>query len=249
MYNGSSALLRAGVPGLGQQAVLQPPEETVKLWTKAIETPDTLTDDDRTKILNRWPNDESDDLCKSRCGLTLAGLLEKAIQTPSALSLDECNIIRFGVRKTAGEWYSSSNVLDWPADLRTKRRKAFELAENDRDRRARENADAAGNRIRDEIHKAHQRLSHDDRTNIRWSNKISWTKELWELHEPDWGFVLLRTSFDDDEAWEVFKTQFTDAAMTALWLVKDSERVRAKWRIEWIEDRTLSGANLAQLCW
>lgn len=163
------------------------------------------------------------------------------------MSLDECQIIRFGVRVTTEECNKPYNVLKWRAELRMNRRRALEGVETDRDRRARENANVTENCLYELIQRSHRRLSGDGRTKIRWTNRIPWVPELWRSGKQNWGFVLFRTNVDDLEASQAFKTQLIDATVT--WLVKDSERVQGKRHVERIEDRTPSNASLTQLCW
>jgi hypothetical protein len=91
-----------------------------------------------------------------------------------------------------------------------------------------------------------------DVMNIRNANKLPWVEGILErvkdAGKVEWGFVAFRTDFGDEKAWKRFAEQIEDAVNTAVWLAKMPERLQGRWKIMWVEEESLKGANVEKLC-
>lgn len=231
-----------------EQASVQPEQSLIDLWDKAIESSEQLSAEERLRILERWPPDELDQQCWQRCGLAFDDLMRKAVESSTQLTGDEAYIILTGVHQhysTAADKFLGR--FQWPEELRRKRQTAMQLAELDRDRLARENAETARLRATTEKEAALARLSDEDKRNIRDCNKIPWVTEINVQPYPSWGFVMFRTDFSDDAEWAEFRKQVEDCVNTALCQVQDGDRIRQHWKIHYVEDKSLENATLSEL--
>jgi hypothetical protein len=238
-----------------EDSILQPPAEIITFWTRLVENPETLTDEDRLKALSRYPLHETNALCEEKCGLTLDALIDKAIDSPEALSQQECQILRSGYsfRDTKGRWDAPSNIIRWPRDLKLLRLGAMANALTPRDRVAESRAVKRVEAINEAVFQARGKLDASvDVMNIRNANKLPWVEGILErvkdAGKVEWGFVAFRTDFGDEKAWKRFTEQIEDAVNTAVWLAKMPERLQGKWKIVWVEEESLKGANVEKLC-
>lgn len=234
---------------IARKPVKLPHEDNVHMWEKAAADPKSITEEDRLRILERFPLDDFNEKCHAICGRTLEELLEKAVNDPSNLTQAEAQILIYGVEKrTLEDDNANQDFLRWPSDLRQLKRDAIAAAETPRDGLALQNARAAQRRLLDEKSEAREILSEDDRKNVVWCNRSDWVRRL-ERDQPDqeWGFVLYRTWFGDDQAWGNFQQELERLTNVALKLVKGSEGIRKRWKIHYIEEKKLEGASLETL--
>lgn len=225
-----------------------PPQESIQLWEKAKADQTSLTDDERLQILDRWPLDDFNKKCQGICGKTLEELLEKAVNSPKDLTKAESDVIIHGVEKRTLDHDPAMDRLRWPSDLRDLYRTARAAAETDRDRTAIKNAREAGDKSREQKSEARELLSDDDRKNIIWCNRSKWASRLNEERPGEqWGFALYRTFFEDDEAWTKFQERLESLTDTAFAFVTDSEEIRTRRKIHYIEDKELEDASIEKL--
>lgn len=227
-----------------------PPNDLIELWDRALENAGLLSNDERLRILEIWPLDEYDRDCAAKCGQDLEALTNKAVERPDSLNGIEADIIAYGVKfSTYGIGQDpNSQRMRWPEELQDKREDAQHAVRSERERIAFNNAEKAQDRSYKEQREARQRLTPDDRHNIIWCNKADWVQKLDRKPDLKWGFACYRTNFDDDKSWSTFKQQFREATNTALLNVRDSDFIRQRWDIQWIEDRKIENAPLLRLC-
>lgn len=233
---------------LARRPVKLPAFELVELWEKAKADPTSLTEEERLRILERWPLDDFNAKCQAICGMALEELLDKAANSPEDLTREEARMLIYGVEKRSLGDDPNLERLRWPSDLRDLQRKAIAAAETEQDRTALKNAREAQRKGIDRKHEARNILNEDDRKNVVWCNRSSWAKKL-DQEQPDqeWGFVLYRTCFEDDQSWRKFQQELANLTNVALTLVKDSEGIRKRWKIHYIEERGLEGTSLETL--
>ncbi|KAF2145301.1 uncharacterized protein K452DRAFT_306203 [Aplosporella prunicola CBS 121167] len=100
MFQPVGELKMWGIP-LSQLPEPPPPErpsqEILSLHVKAVKHPESLTDGDRRRILDRLPAGEEDQVCRNICGLSWEELVQKAISQPDDLTDDEARLVAHGV--------------------------------------------------------------------------------------------------------------------------------------------------------
>lgn len=67
---------------------------------------------------------------------------------------------------------------------------------------------------------------------LLWVRRLEFALAGREENAQVWGFVCIRTAFDDDTIWEVFKEKFSYAANVALPYVYGTEEIKPKRRIQ-----------------
>lgn len=233
-----------------EKPIQLPHNDLVELWDKALEDPSLLTNDERLRILETWPLDEYNRGCLVKCGQDVEALTNKAVEHPEDLNGIEANIISYGLKFVTHpkDQNGTTQRRGWPKELQDKREDAQDAVRSERERVALSNAEDAQDRAYKEEREARQRLTVDDRHNIIWCNKAKWVQKLDEDFDRKWGFACYRTNFDDDEAWTIFKRQFREVSNIALLNAQDSDFIRQRWQIQWIEDRELNNAPLERLC-
>lgn len=243
--------LQAYLRQQGAQGPVQlPSDDLVELWNRALDDPHLLTNDERLRILEIWPSDEYNRKCRAKCGQDLEALTTKAVEHPTDLNGIEANIIAYGVEfgtHSKGQ-APQSHRMRWPKELRTKRRDARHAVRSELERTALKNAEQAQDRAYGEEREARARLTIEDRHNIIWCNRAKWVQKLDQDFDQKWGFACYRTDFHDDQAWITFKEQFSEATIVALLNAQDSNFVRQRWDVQWIEDRKLENGSLERLC-
>ncbi|CAG8888614.1 unnamed protein product [Penicillium egyptiacum] len=236
----------------------QPPQENIDKWEKAANENDSsiLTNEDCLEMLRRWPLDQANYYCNFYVGCTIDELVQKAAKTDGPDNLTEAEAIiilntPFGGCVPEDQKYMG-NYDRWSDNTKTKFENALNLilAEMDTEKRARANADIAFERVKDTRRPELKNFSRDELLNIVNCNKIAWVKALQKHLEeqPAWGFVCIRTSFGEDSSWEKFKEFFVHATQSALAFPRNSPSIRPRWRIQWVEDRSMENASAIDLC-
>jgi hypothetical protein len=67
-------------------------EVTRTLYNRAIANPSSLTDAERRSITRPPPQQEEDDLCRNRCGLSFSELVSKAARNRESLTYQEVTV-------------------------------------------------------------------------------------------------------------------------------------------------------------
>jgi len=242
------------IPDQPETPVVLPSRDVVSLWERAIADTTSLSEEERLRVLGRWPVQGLDAHCHERSGAGLDALITKAAEHCEELTGDEARLITRGLGSQPGTAEDPMESLGWPAVLRQKRRDAREEVETARERQARLNAERSSRTSRDNTANARSRLSEDDRRNISFSNRkpgMPWVHQLdgeAETTDTPWGLVLYRTDFASEAEWSHFKDQLIGCTKTALTQVRCSYRRRQLWRIRFVEERSLEAASLEQLC-
>lgn len=233
----------------------QPPQENVVKWERAVNEndPSILTTEDRLRMLRRWPLDKANYYCTYYVGSTIDELIQKAAGTDDLTEAEAIIILNtpFG-DCTPEDQREMTNQNRWSANAKKKFHDALNLilAEMEAEKRARANAEIAFERIKATRKAELKNFSQDDLRNITGCNKIPWVKALVKHLEqqPAWGFVCVRTAFGDDPAWEKFKEFFVHATESALVFPRNFPGIRARWKIQWIEDSSVQDASVIDLC-
>ncbi|KAJ4135109.1 hypothetical protein NW768_004726 [Fusarium equiseti] len=115
MYQSSQDSLRAVMQSMVPP---RPPPLTLDdsaraLYERAIADPSMLSDEERSKILQRLPREEEDSLCYDICGSTMSELVTKALQDPASLTYTEADLVITGVPRNR-----DSNMLQQSRRLR-----------------------------------------------------------------------------------------------------------------------------------
>jgi hypothetical protein len=185
--------------------------------------------------------------------LTIDELVQKAAVSDDLTEAEAIIILNtpFG-DSTPEDQKEMTNQLRWSQNTKKKFQDALNLilTEMDAERRARENAEIAFERIKAVRRLELKNFSKDDLRNITGCNKIPWIKEL-ERHlerQPAWGFVCIRTSFGDELAWLKFREFFVHATESALVFPRNFPAIRPRWKIQWIDDSSMEDASVTDLC-
>lgn len=232
-----------------------PSQETINKWAKGAVDPETLTFEDRQKLLGRQPYEASNAFCKLHTGLDFDALVQKAARTDDLTYLESWLVLYGTVSEMENADNEMMDAMRWPEDVHKKYKLALEAILTETDKQARKNARVAMSRHSDARQDLEEKISNDDRKNIQWANRFPWVVDLENQPDPSWGFVCIRTSFRDDAAWKHFQEQFNAAVDLSLSFVHNSEdrywtpnRLKQRWKIQWVEDLSLDNAVLDDLC-
>lgn len=233
----------------------QPPQVNIDKWERAVNEndPSILTTEDRLRMLRRWPLQDANYFCNFYVGLGIDELIKKAAGTDELTEAEAIIILNapFG-DCTPEDQKEMTNQSRWSQNTKKKFYDALNLVltEMDTERRARANAEVAFERVK-AIRRAHlKNFSKDDLKNITGCNKLPWVKALKKHLEqqPAWGFVCIRTSFGDESAWLKFQEFLIHATESALVFPRNFPSIRPRWKIQWVEDSSVDGASVIDLC-
>ncbi|PIG87826.1 hypothetical protein AARAC_011882 [Aspergillus arachidicola] len=235
-----------------------PPQNIVERWEQGATDPASLTFDERQQLLYRYPYGRCDEFCKAHTGLTIEELVQKAARTDD-LSRLETDIILWGPANQMDDcdpnMIDARDVIRWPVNIRRTYTAVKEAILTDIEKKARANADKSYHRRKELDRVAQDRISLDDLNNIRISNKVPWVTRVSNQLQQHWGFVCIRTSFQDDSAWRHFQHQFGEAIDLGLTFVRNPkdkfwtpDSLKQRWKIQWVEDPVNESAALEDIC-
>lgn len=235
----------------------QPPQENIDKWERAVKEndPSILTNEDRLRMLRRWPLDKANYYCTFHVGSTIDELVQKAARTDNLTEAEAIIVLNtpFG-DSTPEDQQEMTNQKRWSSNTKKMFHDALELLltapEMDSEKTARTNAEIAFGRIKALRKPELKNFSIDDLKNITGCNMLPWVKGI-EKHleqQPAWGFVCIRTSFGEDSSWETFKEFFAHAVESALVFPRNFPSIRPFWKIQWIEDLSMEDASVVGLC-
>lgn len=245
------------------------------LCHRALTAPATLTPVERHTLLNRPPPAEENALCTARTGQTLADLVRKALSSsarstssapppPPPLSRLEADILVYGPA------HGQRTREDEAARLAPYR--ALTAAQRDLvDRAAVAVSDPDEDRARDVAWKVLRGYQETERRAARtpadhtgpgaggaqelraqamvfpWE-RGNWVDLVAEKGWEEWGLVVLRTAYGDEEAWRGFQGKFDALAAEELRKLSGAERIAGGFRLRYVEDEgRLRGQRQAAL--
>lgn len=235
----------------------QPPQENIDKWERAVKEndPSIFTNEDRLRMLRRWPLDKANYYCTFYVGSTIDELVQKAARTDNLTEAEAIIVLNtpFG-DSTPEDQREMTNQRRWSSNTQKKFHDALELLltapEMNLEKTARTNADIAFDRIKALRKPELKNFSINDLKNITGCNSLPWVEGI-EKHleqQPAWGFVCIRTSFGEDSSWDTFKEFFIHATESALTFPRNFPSVRPLWKIQWIEDPSMEDASVVDLC-
>jgi hypothetical protein len=210
-------------------------EVTRTLYNRAITNPSSLTDTERRSITRRPPQQEEDDLCRNRCGLSFSEVVSKATRNRDSLTYQEAHLVVAGVVDGQVGRLLNERVRLGEAD-RDLTHKASDAATTQDLKDAQANARAVDQKLSDASAAASNFLNDDDQRNIRYAMHVPWQEHVLSLTEAAvCGLVIF---FPDVPEWPSYKEQIQTAVQHGLHCTKTlvKESAIAKFALHWVED-------------
>lgn len=210
---------------------------TRDLYTRAINEPTSLTDEER-RVINRRPTGPVEDqLCQDACGMTFSELARKCIDQKDDVRYQEAEILLTGPNpsQTAHELNFSARSGEADRELW---RNAYNAAWSEDMKTARALARAMTIPVKADYSAARKSHNSDDWRNIAYAMKIPWQEYV--ISDPAntvFGFVFFVPNAIGTE-WPLFKEQIETATRHGLncYLPPTRKEDLPNFTLHWIEE-------------
>ncbi|EAU35093.1 predicted protein [Aspergillus terreus NIH2624] len=221
-------------------------EATRALYRRAIDSPSSLTDEERRTIARRPPAPEEDEQCQQACGLTFSELVRKAIDQRDALSYREAVfLVERSVPGDTGRWLRYLHSLS-EADQNLLHA-AIDAAWAEDMREARANAHAVQKRALQASSAAARYLNDDDIRHVRLAMMLPWQEQV--VLDTESEVCGLVGFYTDQEEWPAFQKQIETAIYHGLHYRPETikDEALAKFTMHWIPIDESSDRDLREV--